>query len=351
MNRYLNATYLGRDTDETRSSKHPDGRYYKVPMNINEKNIIAYLVVQHEPRYDGNNEKAPTIRCVGWYDLDDPEFGYEFQIRGYDKLCSESDENIKFEHAYVEEEKVLDILDMQVPIPYDYVPNSNQTPFAQNYRRIYARINTELFEMKKRLIMGARNDHFVTRIKEAEENNPELKFESITASFNKKEKNLASKLYDRMLLCIIRGKYSFNDYRVFMRNLDNIIRGEGVLISGNQLKLIIENNEETLTKTFVAPTDRELAGQCPNQRELITERAHRKAKEKTINVNYSIDEIMYYPICRTSLDRHAFQVDGIDNAIGTLGRFIICPEFGGEVLVSKGKRKPRHFRVKELVES
>lgn len=347
MGRYLKGTYLGRDTDESRSSKHPDGRYYKIPMTIDGKDIMAYVVVQYEARYDGSNENAPTIRTVSWYDLDDSEFGYEFKRRGYDKLCSESNEKLKFEHAQVEQEKILDILDLQVPIPYDYVPDPNQTQFAQNYRVMIARINSELFEMKKKLIISSRKEHFLMRLEELEENIPSLRLENVMNYFDDSERKYALSLYDRMIFCIMKGKYSFNDYRVFMRNLPNIVRGQGILVSDNQVEQIMKQNNERTTTTFVIPTDRIIAGRCPNQWEVQTVRAHNKAKEKIIDINYSSDDLVYYPLSKNSNNRHAIQVGGVEEAIGSIGRFAICKRFDGEITFVPGKRRARHFKLRE----
>lgn len=340
MGEYIDVIYLGKDTKNTSISQHPNGKYYKTQININGRNIWVYLIKENKPRYKRIKFEGsvPSLSIAGWYDLDDPEFGEEFATRGFDKVYSDNHPEYSFEHSEEEPKQSISLLEVQVPIPYEYEPSEQQTPFYQNFHKIRSEIGIKLFEMKKRYIMQERKRQFLQRLAEDEEKYPEIKLSNVMSQFDNEDREKAFSIYNKMIYCIMKGKYSYEDYITFMRNLPSVISNKGIVVSEGNMKKFENKPLPTRTTTFYEPSNVTLAGLCPKEREFANERKLQRFKNAIINIDCSTDSLLYLPLRELKPeDRGAYfkapNYPSEGRAIGMIPEQIIVEQDDGEICI------------------
>lgn len=343
----INVTYLGGITND-------DGyicqKIYKMPIKIEGKEIIAYISVENKNRYikNKNDGSTPTITVMGWYDLDDPICKENFKRINYDGYYSHSDEKRHFVHDEEEPEEQINLLDVQVPIPYDYVPNENDNPFRQRFNKVNSEIANQIFETKKQYIIAKRKESFLKLLKNEEQRFPEIKLINVLGNLKSEEQEKALSLYDKMIHCIMRGKYSFRDYCTFVRGLPDVVKGKGIFLSEEDEYRMWKKNSPLMTSTFYVPSNKVVAGICPRARDTRTENSMQRYRDKTLDANHGYSSLSFQQLGELGDDEKERYKSGdngikIVDAIGNLKPFIVCAGENGEFTIVPEEHKSRYI--------
>lgn len=345
----INAKYLGGITNEF---GYIAQKIYKIPIKIEEKEIIAYISVENKPRYSRNKNdgSTPTITVVGWYDLDDPVCKDNFKRINYDSYYSHSDEKKHFVHDENEPEEQINLLDVQVPIPYDYVPNENDTPFMQRFKKVNSEIANQIFEAKKKYIIAKRKEHFLQLLKKEEQRLPKIKLSNVLAELNSEEQERALNLYDKMIHCIMRGKYSFRDYSTFIKGLPNVVKDKGIFLSREDEDRIWNRTSPQMTTTFYVPSNKVVAGYCPRARDTRTDESMQRYRDKILDANHGYSSLSFQQLGELGDDekvkyRSSNTGREIVYPIGNLKPFIVCNGENGEFTII-----PEEYKTNYIVE-
>lgn len=295
MNEFLEATYIGWDKEIPGLSAHPNGKYYRAKMKLNDREVTAILVE------DEKGKGKRKIKVIGWYDLEDPKYGSIFRKKGFDKYFNESKGD--FEHSEPEIPTIIDLSQLELTIPYDYIPDESKTDFYKEQAIGRAELNNQLFYMKKRAILETRKVQFQERIKQDEIEMPEISLSNILSQLSEEEKEEAKRIFDRTLRCVLYGKYSYKDYVTVMQHLTDIVKNKGIVISkssedrilmGDQHWKNATNGKETTT--FVVPGDSFISKRTPtsNDRYFAEKNNDSSRLRRILDINYGTDGIVFY---------------------------------------------------------
>ena len=295
MNEFLEATYIGWDKEIPEISAHPNGKYYRAKMKLNDREVTAILVE------DEKGKGRRKIKVIGWYDLEDSKYGSIFRKKGFDKYFTESKGD--FEHAEPEIQTIIDLSQLELTIPYDYVPDESKTEFYKEQAIGRTELNNQLFYMKKRAILETRKVQFQQRIKQDESEMPEISLSNILPQLSEEEKQEAKRIFDRTLRCVLYGKYSYNDYITVMKHLTDIVKNKGIVISKSSEDRILKADQHWIgatsgkeTTTFVVPGDSFIAKRIPTSNDRhFAERNNDSSKlRRILDINYGTDGIVFY---------------------------------------------------------
>ena len=215
----IDVTYLGETTDESGDAPK---KIYKMPIEIDGKQITAYISIEKDHSYSVRNQGAPTMKVIGRYDFDDPICGENFRRVNYDSFYSHAEGKKYYKPAEEEKHEQIHLLDLQTPIPTKYKSSERDNQFMQRFNEICIEIGNKLYEMKKNFIITKRKEQFSEKLKELEQTKPEMKLTNVLEGLDDREREKALNLYNKMIICIISGKYSFKDYYTFMKGLPDV---------------------------------------------------------------------------------------------------------------------------------
>ena len=283
MERFLKVEYIGKNTENILETSQI-AKYYRTIMQLDGRDVIVYL----DQRYNiMENGRKPILRVRGWLDMDDPRVN---------EIYTSSNESQNFERAPEPIQTQIDLSQVQV-----YLPDENYLDATKSEQdRGRNILEAQLFEMKKRLILSERKAQFYERLDAYEAEHPEIRIDSILSELNDEEKERAKDLHDKMMKCVIMGKYSYRCYISFMQNLVSIIRGNNIALSSR------ENVENLLygrkTKTFSIPGNRFIARFCHDE-------ARPYRKSDILNIDFGTQKL---DIIKNFLNKNNRSTDSTD---------------------------------------
>lgn len=289
------ATYLGHFRDEC--SNIVTERVYSMPTEIDGRQVVAYISVKKEQQLGkySRGGSISNIRVLGWYDLDDPICGDEFKRRSYDKYFTKPNRRKLYEPGTGERKEKINLLDVRTPLPFEYTAREDDTPFMRRFKEVSQGISNQLFNQKKSYILLSRKDSFLEELKKANRN-PQQELKSMFAGFNEQEKEKARYLYDRMILCLVKGKYSYEDFCSFMDGLPNVVRGKGLFLSREEQKKLSDGKTPTMVSTFYSPSDSAIANISPNAYDLGSKAKMEVYRKRVIDINHGTSALTYFQL-------------------------------------------------------
>lgn len=209
--------------------------------------------------------------------------------------------------------------------------------------------------MKKNFIITKRKEQFSEKLKELEQTKPEMKLTNVLEGLDDREREKALNLYNKMIICIISGKYSFKDYYTFMKGLPDVVKGKSIFLSDDSQRRIAKSIIPRKTSTFSIPSKKSIAGICPKYYDTRSEENMQRYRDRIIDINHGNsflslrqlgelgdnEKVRYY-----DSDREDKKV----KAIGKLGQFIVCTGANEELTFVPEERK-RQFEVNGRDES
>lgn len=331
MEEYLDAIYIGKDTSDEKFSAHPHGRYYKTLVRINDRVITIYFVIEMQKGYTEYNcdEIVPTMIVLGWYDLNDRIYGERFAEMNFDKLYSDSHPEYDFEHDDDETPCKIDLFDVQVPVPNDYIPLATDSPFFQYYNSVTAQVCKLIFDRKKKLFLEKRMKKFMSKLKKYEEEYPDVKLDNILKKLKKAEKEETVNLHKTIVQCVLLGKYSFNNYLIFMKNIVSLIRHKEILITRKKQDEISTKEDIILTDTYEVPSNELIAGLRPRKIDIDNGYTIKQYKDRILSLEFSFEHFDTFKLKKLDEKEKGSYwspstIRDKEEAIGKIGKFIVC---------------------------
>ena len=229
-------TLRQRDRDNYHRTVEEPVDLYEMDLNIDGKEVIAVLMVNEEisVKRDRNwGKRNPMIGlCTFTYPTENEEWYKEF------KSSLEKGSEV----GKAGEELTLDMRKSTINM---YIP-----PLVEEYRKMYKKIISRLYEIKKNTLMNARKKSFDEKLKGIE---PEIKLDNIIANLSEEEAKKAKELHDKMVECVLVEKYSWSDYLLFMENLSEIVRKEKVYIANSTINALRKGKQNVYSSLSYSP--------------------------------------------------------------------------------------------------
>ena len=347
VNDVIDVTYLG----ETIINGYPPKKIYKMPIEIDGKQIIAYISIELDHSYNKRTGGKPTIKVIGWYDLDDSICGDNFRRVNYDSYYSHSEGKEDYKPAKEEKQEQIHLLDVQTPIPEEYEPSEKDNPFMQRFKEINSKIANKIFQMKKTFIMTKRKEQLSEELKELEQRNPKMKLSNVLSGLNDEQKEKAVSLYNKMILCIIRGKYSYDSYCTFIKGLPDVAKGKGIFLSDDSESRIVKSTIPRMTSTFRTPSNKTIAGISPENYDARSEENLQRYRKRVIDINHGYAFLSFRQLGELGDNEKVryysnYTEPGQVEAIGKIGPFIVCTGDNDEFTILPENLK-KDFEVNE----
>lgn len=197
--------------------------YYEMSLNIDGQDVIAILVSKKEyfeikdgpfrtPDWD-NPHKVLELYYI--LDEEKKEVYKEFKKSlETDTEIGKSEEFVNFNIAEAT---------INLNVPYNHQKNIDKSNISK-------KVIEKLYEMKKGTLVNARKKGFNERREILEEQQPQYKLSNILSQLDEEKQQKAQRLYDKMMQCVLTGKYTFDNYKEFIRNLDRVCSGQAAFM-------------------------------------------------------------------------------------------------------------------------
>lgn len=228
MKNIMKMRFLGEDKEcelITLESR-PPYNYYEMSIEVNGEWYIIVFETSVKTKIkqpDGLKKQYTKLGIAAIYTLEERE---EFEKNNKGLVSNQ-------EVGEIGKEVEIDLDNMILDFDYsdDFFPDIQQ------------KVMNDLYQMKRNGILNARKKSF----EEAKSELPTLERDILPQLMELGQQERAKKLYERMLQCVLTGRYSLTEYKEFMSKLADVVKSGKVFISDasiDEIKYNVDHNTE-----------------------------------------------------------------------------------------------------------
>lgn len=231
MKNIIEVKYLGKDSernDQVLESK-PPYNYYEMIVNVDGEDYTIVL------------ETASSIKKKnGIHDMDNPYKKLKIDAI----LGPEEREDFESDSEGLVEDDGIGKIGEDVSINLDDIILDFDFPEDDYYADVYKKVISDLYQRKRNSLINARQKSF-----DEQEGLPTLEDDILPQLPELSQQERARKLHERMMQCVLTGRYGLDEYKDFMRKLAETVRDGKVLISDAVIKEMKHNSNHNNTSS------------------------------------------------------------------------------------------------------